>query len=832
MKRDIMKQDGKESYTHKYQEHKPCGMGIKAISQWEPLNLPVTIYRGEDYMDQFFQYLRTYFFQVVDYLKINQQMIISDEQQRNHDTNPNVKCHICNKNVDLGADRVRDHDHFTGYFRGSVHNKCNLNYNYKQNQRKYDDIKIPVFIHNLQGYDGHLIIKGLKNQFKKITCIPLNTEKYLTITLDNFMFIDSYSFLSLSLEKLVANTRSEGNLEQNFRHTRALCQSLIKDSKDYSTLMDLLTRKGEYPYDYMDSFARFEETQLPPAEEFYSQLTKTSITPEDYAFAQNIWKVTECKTLGDYHDLYLKTDVCLLADVFENFRDLAIKYYELDPAYYVSLPSYAWDAMLLSTKVELYAFNDTQKDMYAMIEKSIRGGISMISNRFSKANHNKLTDYDPSEKLAQLIYLDANNLYGWAMSQHLPLDQFLWIPEPELFTTESIMNIADDAVNGYILEVDLEYPTELHDTHNDYPCAVEHVIPDESMWSPYSLDLAIRTEHKPSKVAKLIPNLKNKTKYVIHYRNLKLYLQLGLKLTHVHRVIQFHQEAWLKPYIDFNTNKRAKCSNDFEKDFFKLMNNAVFGKTMENVRNRIKFDLVTTESNNQFDHVNKLGGTPLYKKHTIFSEHVVGVEREQKEVKLNKPIIVGFSILDLSKFLMYRFHYNIMVKKYGNRLKLLFTDTDSLFYEIETDDLNRELIDLKDQMDFSNFPIDHPLFSKQNAKVVGKFKIENGHHIITEFVGLKPKMYSYLTLKEDKLITKKTLKGVNPSAKNEITHQQYKQCLNDDTFKLYSRMNSLRSFKHTIHSIEINKLSLSSWDDKKWYIDPATALSYGHYKAV
>ena len=202
-----------------------------------------------------------------------------------------------------------------------------------------------------------------------------------------------------------------------------------------------------------------------------------------------------------------------------------------------------------------------------MIEKGIRGGVSMISTRYAKANNPYMGDkYDPNSPTKYISYLDANNLYGWAMSKPLPTHGFEWMNEEDLNNWRNI---------PCIIEVDLEYSQELHDIHNDYPLAPERKL--------------------IGKVEKLIPNLNDKEKYVIHRENLKLYESLGLKITKIHKGIKFHEEPWLEKYITLNTKLRTKAKNYFEKDFFKLMNHSVFGKTMENLRNRVDIRLVTNE---------------------------------------------------------------------------------------------------------------------------------------------------------------------------------------------------------------------------------------------
>ena len=314
-----------------------------------------------------------------------------------------------------------------------------------------------------------------------------------------------------------------------------------------------------------------------------------------------------------------------------------------------------------------------------------------------------------------------------------------------------------------ILEVDLEYPEDLHDVHNDYPLAAEKVKVTENMLSDYSKKIAEKYKISTGLVHKLIPTLSNKEKYVLHHRNLQLYTDLGLKLTKAHRVLEFNQSAWLKQYIDFNTQKRTNAKNAFEKDFFKLMNNSVFGKTMENIRKRVDVRLVTDGNK-----LLKMVAKPTYVSSKIFNENLVAVHKIKETLTLNRPAYIGMCILDLSKTLMYDFHYNYIKQKYGSKAKLLFTDTDSLTYEIEAKDVYSDFWNDKDKFDNSDYSVSSPYFDNTNKKVIGKFKDEAAGILITEFVGLRSKMYSYI---KDNRTGGKTAKGIKKNIiKKNITH--------------------------------------------------------------
>ena len=295
----------------------------------------------------------------------------------------------------------------------------------------------------------------------------------------------------------------------------------------------------------------------------------------DYRHANNVFKRFELENLGQYHDLYVQSDTLLLADVFENFRDMCIKEYELDPAHFLSLPGLAWQACLKKTNIELELLTDY--DMLLLVEEGIRGGIYHSIHRFAKANNKYMKNYNNNEESSYIQYLDANYLYGWAMSKKLPVNGFRWLDSDEInkINEEYIKNYNENDNKGYILEVEVKYPKRLHKLHSDLPFLPERM--------------------KINTCKKLVCNLFNKKKYVIHVNSLKQALNHGLKLKKIHRVIKFNQKEWLKPYIDMNTELRKAAKNDFEKDLFKLMNNSVFRKTMENIRKHRDIKLVTTD---------------------------------------------------------------------------------------------------------------------------------------------------------------------------------------------------------------------------------------------
>ena len=304
------------------------------------------------------------------------------------------------------------------------------------------------------------------------------------------------------------------------------------------------------------------------------------------------------------------------------------------------------------------------------------------------------------------------------MSQCLPTGGFKWLTDKEIDKVD-LAKYKDDSSTGPILEVDLEYAEELHDQHN-YPLAPEQLEVTGDMLSDYCKRIQASLSVSSVSVKKLIPNLIDKSKYILHYRNLQLYLSLGLKIKTVHRVLRFTQSPWLKQYINFNTDKRTHAKNAFEKDFFKLTNNSVFGKTMWCIRKRVDVRLVTNVKK-----LLRMTSNLTFVGSKIFNENLVAVHKIKETLVLNRPAYVEMCILGLSKMSMYDFHYKYILTRYpGHKSKLLFTDTDSLIYEIKAEDVYKDFYEDKHMFDNSDYPESSPFHFSDNKKVIGKMKDE------------------------------------------------------------------------------------------------------------
>ena len=562
----------------------------------------------------------------------------------------------------------------------------------------------------------------------------------------------------------------------------------------------MLLRKGVYPYEYIDEWDKNNENIIPSKESFYSNLTLEDITKTDYAHANNVFKKFNINNLGEYHDLYVRSDTLLLADAFENFRQSCLKNYELDPAHFVSLPGLAWQTCFKKTNVELELLTDY--DMVLMVEEGIRGGICHAMQRYAKANNKYMKDYDMKKKSSYIPYLDANNLYGKAMTEKLPVRGFRWMDDISKIDEDFVKVYNKNDNKGYILDVDVDYPHKLQNLHSDLPFLPERMVINNTK--------------------KLVCNLNDKKNYIVHINVLKQALDHGLKLRKVHRVIEFEQEAWLKEYIDVNTELRKKATNDFEKDFFKLMNNAVFGKTLENVRKHRDIKLVKSDKKR-----NNLVSEPNFHTLKLIDNNLAIIEMRKVKVKMNKPIYLGLSILDISKITMYEFWYDYVKIKYEDKARLCYMDKGSFVVNIKTKDFYKDISqDVNKRFNTSNYTFDRPLPTGINKKVIGLMKDELGGDIITEFVALRPKAYSYIT---NDFIEMKKAKGTKKCVVNKMLRfEDYKKCLLNNG-KVLKSQQRFKSENHEVYTENINKIALSCDDDKRIVTsDRITSYPYGY----
>ena len=346
--------------------------------------------------------------------------------------------------------------------------------------------------------------------------------------------------------------------------------------------------------------------------------------------------------------------------------------------------------------------------MLFLFEKDIRGGMCNAIRKYVKANNKYMKNYDATKNSIFIVYLDANNLYGWGMSNKLPLEGFKWETDLSKFTNDFIKNYNAKSATGYLFYADIAYPKDLYELHKDLP-----FLPDRT---------------KVNKVNKLFASVFDKNNYAIHIYALKQALNHGSIIKKSTLVISFNHSTWLKLYIDMNTELRTKAKNDFEKGYFKLKNNAAYGNTMENIRKQRDIRLVNNDEKRK-----GFASEPNYHATKHISEDLLIMEMKKRELYMNKPIYLGQAILDISKTIMYELWYEYIKPVYGDKVRVCYMDTDSFVMMIETDDFFKDINnDVEQRFDTSNFDKNdnRTLLINKNKKVIGKFKDELGGKII------------------------------------------------------------------------------------------------------
>ena len=593
----------------------------------------------------------------------------------------------------------------------------------------------------------------------------------------------------------------------------------------------VIQAKGVFPYSYFDSPTRLQDSSLPPVEAFKDDLSGAECSADAYAHAQQAWTELGCKTLREYLVMYLHLDIYLLSDVFEKFRQVTLQEDGLDPIHFVSLPGLSYMACFKRSGETIDLLQDI--DMVRLFERGIRGGLTFVNKHQSEAHIPELNNNEDGN--IHLAYIDQNNLYGSSLCRPLPHSEFSWVEADDLqrFSSDpsKILQIDDEADYGYLFEVDLDYPNELHAATADFPLAPEKAYIERDMFSPFMSafyhDMCVanesKDEYKPYR--KLLLTQYEKQYYVCHYSILKFYLTKGLRLVRVRSAICFRQKRFVEPYIRHNSDKRALARNAFEKDYYKLKNNSFFGKTMEDVRHRIDFRLLTS-----WENMDRLSMSPLFLDVDIFSNFVVGVHMFKAKVVLNKPVYIGQAVLDYSKLEMYNLYYNILRKcPLIRQPDLIGGDTDSFFLALHTDQ-DVSLVDvfacLKPYFDSSNYEHDHPLYSVSNKAKLGCFKDESAGKLIEEMILLRPKMYSIKYLGQETGIRR--AKGISRHLVASTSHDMYRETFLSHRETNY-QMTILSSKLHTVQTVTFRKRGLSAWEDKRCWLDANTSVPHGSY---
>lgn len=801
----VQEKQTKTGKIERKKEHHPIAIGLLRVSTAkEHSHEKPIILTGEDCIEKFFDTLRTeakYMDEILE--TVNHPINMSPEQERDHFNAE--KCYVCQTNLDSRT-KMRDHNHLIRKenYLGAICNGCNLN------RTDLKRSQTPLIFHNSAGFDIQFIIQKLDKINQGVTYVIGKTgERIMSMNLlrNRYIVMDSLNHLQSSLSSLVEILKKSG---KPLIHTQRCWQN---------ERIELLSRKGVFPYSFLTNSNVLTSTvNLPPADAFYDELTEKTIDIEDYKHAERVWNHFKCKNLMDYMKLYLKTDITLLADVFENYRHFFEQEFQLDSTRYLSLPGLSYDCMLRYTNCVMDFVHDLET--FNFLKLGLRGGVAMIPHRYAFANNPELKDYDPNQPTTHLVYLDCNALYSSIMTKKLPYKKLRWVSDLQGFEQKIDEYTPDDRI-GYFIECDLDYPTDIHDLTRDLPLAPEHKVVQPNMLSSYAIHLVEKLGIKLDKLPKLLSTQFDRKKYVCHIENLKFYLQRGMKLVKIHRVLSFKQKAVFEPYIRLCINKRnLPGTSPDEKTMWKLCCNSVFGRTIMNVEKKNSIKLVTNPAV-----VSRAISNPRFKHADLINDCVVQVTSVPRSAMIKTPYFIGVAILELSKLHMMRLHYEHFMKKYGRqRLQLCMTDTDSFLYHIQTKDLHQDLRDLG-IVEFGNYPVEHPFHDKKHAGELFFLKDESAGIPIRSFVGLRAKSYSLEYEKE--VLNKVVGKGIPKAKLRNITHNDMLRVLRENiTTEVES--NQLRSFKHHMYSIKQTKLALSSFDSKRYMCDAISTLPFGH----
>lgn len=730
---------------------------------------------------------------------------LNPEQILYHESVPD--CHICHEKFLPGQIRHHDHCHYplkpgkTSNYIGPAHFYCNT--------RRRISKRLPVIFHYLSGFDLHLFFKDLCKSvpnLDQVGIIKKSGENYLSVKTKEFQFVDSYKHLLGKLADMASKIPPS-----KMDNLKSFCENKFPGEPQK---FDMLRRKLVFPYNYLQHAERLDHPI--PDRCWFQSLEGKDINDKDWNFLQNLLQEFNIQKLRELLILYNTVDVLLLADVWAVYRRRCLDDFQLEPSKYIGCPSLSFDAALKLSREKLTLIKDPE--IYNFWEKGVRGGISVINTRESSAN-NEYVGLDPDKPESFIAFLDSVNLYGRGMMCKLPYSDFRFI-ESEKFTVEKIMSLDADADIGYAFEVDLGIPTRFHEELNDYPIAPSKLEINESLISHYSKRLRDMCElPERFKAVKFAPNLFDKEEYITMLGNLQFYLSKGANILRIHRVMCFKQKAWMKEYIEMLTQRRRAATCESEKYRYKTASNACFGKFLQNCRNYIDVKLVNTPNQHKVYTTRS-----EFKDFQIFTEDLAIVDLRQKVVTLNRPVYCGFAILEASKKVMFDFWYNVIRKKWTGA-ELLFTDTDSFLLKVYTRTFYKDVKQIAEHFDLSNLPPHHPLFSEVNKFVPGKFKFEVKDKFISEFIGLRSKMYS-IKLADGK--QKSAAAGVKKAVSEDITHQMYKNCLHKMT-KQVAHQKHFRSHKHDMFLIDIQKTSLCPYDDKRHILnDGVHTKAYGH----
>ena len=823
------------SYSDVIQQHSSIGFGLAAVDCFNKIIIESS-YIGKNASSEFLEVLIKIAPKLVNLtnqfpnppkLTANQDALFKNAKNCVYCMSKFAPNHLQNMTCDTKMKKVVDHCHYSNKILGIACSFCNIA---RQYQRKFK-----VYFHNFCHYDSKLMLEAfskMKNTGNiSLKILPKNSENYRLIEIClhlapnqkiKYCLVDSMEHLNASLSTLVDVLNKTNHPYPLLRQS-----DIVKNKKQIfcKKRFDVLKAgKGIIAYDIITDISTLNKyTFFPPKSDFSSILNnKKKISDEDYKFAHNYYQTFQCKNYGENIGIYVQQDVILLAEVMQSFRFFIYKIFQLDPLTYFSLPSFSFDLMLKQTQIKLQHI--TEPDMYNFLQSSIRGGMAFVNTKYSEGCKNK------HEKFASfLVDWDVNSLYGLAQTKFLPVSGFKWSSENEIkaLTSQNFKKLREIDENdsvAYFVQVDLEYPPNLHDSHNDFILAPYRKIITIPDLSAKTRSIFTKTNRPMNNTTRLITDFLPRKKYIVHSAILKFYLQEGMIITKIWRCVQFTQKDFLHAHIDKLTSLRAAAKTAFYKKVLKLIVNSLYGKFNQDPRKYMSIRLVTTSK-----HFMKLASKPQFHSATALSEDVVAIRMIPTTINFEQFPWIGSAILEYAKLTMYHDFYKIFVEYYGRKnIELLMSDTDSFLLKVfSKQSLHTDLKNMKKFFDFSNYPEDDELFDKSRQNELGLYKnVTAGKGMIKEFVGLQAKSYCY----NSEFDIKKVAKGCPRKNHSDLRFDMYLDVLLSDSI---TRQNfaSIRTKKLQLNTVNIRKIMLSNADVKKYQLDCGIhSLGFGHWR--
>lgn len=753
-------------------------------------------------------------------------------------------CFICRERLDrpLGSGKleksVYDHDHllapdapprqnmifdetmgpyspFNGNIRGRCHNSCNLKFREKRH--------VTIVLHSGGSLDFHCLLLAIaKIRNGELTCIARTSESYISFewkpmltcgSRAHLRFVDSFRFLPRSLASII------DSMDSFPMFTKYVEENYGAEKFDKSLL-----GKAPMPYEYIDRMEVLDDVEFPPIEKFFSALRNESVDVENWERARALYERLKCKTLFDYVSFYLASDVIFLAQAGEQFRDIGMRHYRLDPlGYYHTLAGFAFDSCLLFTRKRLPLMNDINHILFSM--KALKGGLVYGTKTFATTNSRySSAGFDPEKgPESHILLCDVVSLYASVMSSaKIPDGDYRWLDEDEMEKLMAeIETLPTDGETGYLIECDMEYDEKLHGT-------VQH-----SSWPLLPANQTLKNKGG----RKLFSTLYDKKQIVVHHVNLKYSLEKGLKLKKIYRVLAFKQSDWLQAFIKRNIELRATPGlSELYVQILKDISNIIFGKLCEGVEKHTNFRLIVADERNpKLDRkITHLFANPRVKSVAVFDEDFVGVELIKDRVVFNRPIACGVSVLEISKAYMARMVHDVLLGDVGKGVgmgeaRVLYSDTDSVYVQYSGTDgydlvkRRPELFDTSDFADGNRFGI-----IPRNRKVAGMLAVEKAESVVLAFAYLRPKAYAVLMESiGGETSTVKRCKGVTRAVVKGFTFMDYQRVIENKSVVM-AQMFRILSKKHEVYTLEYNKISLKSCCNKRIFMENGDSLPYGH----